>query len=98
MEKNQNRKKARLIALAFACVLLLLVYGPLARWFETADRFLFDQFAGRMPVATLENTYIVSIDAPRATEAELLATYGEIAEVLTRGGVRRIVLCRSRPS
>ncbi len=92
MDKNQNQKKARLIALAFACVLLLLVYGPLARWFEAADRFLFDQFAGRMPAATLENTYIVSIDEPRATPAELLATYGRITEVLVRGGVSRIVM------
>lgn len=92
MDNNQSQKKARLIALAFACVLLLLVYGPLARWFEAADRFLFDQFAGRMPAATLENTYIISIDAPRATPAELLAAYGRITEVLMRGGVRRIIL------
>ena len=92
MDTSRNQKKNRLIALAFACVLMLLVYGPLARWFDVADRFLFDQFAGRMPAVALEDGYIISIDNPRATPAELLATYGRIIEVLKRGGVSRIIL------
>ena len=92
MDNSRNQKKNRLIALAFACVLMLLVYGPLARWFDTADRFLFDQFAGRMPAVALEDGYIISIDAPRATPDELLATYGKVIEVLKRGGVDRIIL------
>jgi len=92
LDSSQNQKKIRLIALAFACVLLLLVYGPLARWFETADRFLFDQFAGRMPTAVLVDAYIISIDRPRASTTELLEAYGEVIEVLKRGGVSRIVM------
>ncbi|MEO1245496.1 MAG: protein kinase [Pseudomonadota bacterium] len=92
MESSPAQKKIRIIALAFACVLLLLVYGPLARWFETADRFLFDQFAGRMPAVALTDAYIVSVDSPRASNAELLETYGRIIKVLQRGGVSRIIM------
>lgn len=92
MENSRKRKKDRLIALAFASVLFLLVYGPLASWFQAADRFLFDQFAGRAPAAMLDNTYIISIDAPRAGSEEMLDTYGRILEVLVRGGVSRIVM------
>ncbi|MEM8817481.1 MAG: protein kinase [Pseudomonadota bacterium] len=92
MESSPAQKKLRIIALAFACVLLLLVYGPLARWFETADRFLFDQFAGRMPAVALTDAYIVSVDSPRASNAELLETYGRIIKVLQRGGVSRIIM------
>ncbi len=94
MDTSQNPKKIRLSALAFACVLLLLVYGPLAGWFETADRFLYDRFASHSPVAALDDAYIISIDAPRATTAEQLETYRRIIEVLERGGVRRIILTR----
>ncbi len=92
MDSSRNQKKTRLIALASACVLMLLVYGPLAHWFDVADRFLYDQFAGRMPSAALDDAYIISIDAPRASATELLATYGKIIEVLKRGGVERVIL------
>ncbi len=92
LDISQNPKKTRLIALAFACVLLLLIYGPLARWFEAADRFLYDRFASHSPVVALDDAFIVSINAPRATPADLLDTYGQIIEVLERGGVRRIIL------
>ncbi len=92
MDSNQNQKKTRLVALAFACVLMLLVYGPLARWFEAADRFLFDQLAGRMPVAALDRAYIVSLDMPRANNDELLEQYGRVLEVLKRGSVARIIM------
>ena len=81
METSQSQKKNRLITLAFACVLMLLVYGPLSRGFDVADRFLYDQFAGRMPTTALEGAYIVSIDAPRASVDEQLAQYGKIVEV-----------------
>jgi len=92
LDTSQSHKKNRLIALAFACVLMLLVYGPLSRGFDVADRFLYDQFAGRMPTTALEGAYIVSIDAPRASVDEQLVQYGKIIEVLKRGGVSRIIL------
>jgi serine/threonine-protein kinase len=92
LEQSENQKRNRLIALAFACVLMMLVYGPLARWFDIADRFLFDQFAGRMPTVVLDDSYIISIDAPRATPEEILATYGKTVDVLKRGGVSRIIM------
>jgi serine/threonine-protein kinase len=92
LDQKDNQKRNRLIALAFACVLMVLVYGPLSRWFDVADRFLFDQFAGRMPAAVLDDSYIISIDDPNATPEDLLATYGKIVEVLKRGGVNRIIM------
>jgi CHASE2 domain-containing sensor protein len=46
---GSNQKRNRLIALSFASVLLLLVYGPLAPWFVTADRFLYDTFSSGLP-------------------------------------------------
>ena len=92
MDISQDPKKIRLLALAFACAMLLLVYGPLAGWFEAADRFLYDRFARHSPVAALDDAYIVSIDRPRVTAAELLQTYARIIEVLQRGGARRIIM------
>lgn len=94
MDISQDPKKIRLLALAFACAMLLLVYGPLAGWFEAADRFLYDRFARYSPASALDDAYIVSIDRPRATDAELLQTYARIIEVLQRGGARRIIMSK----
>ena len=94
MDISQDPKKIRLLALAFACAMLLLVYGPLAGWFEAADRFLYDRFARYSPASALDDAYIVSIDRPRATAAELLQTYARIIEVLQRGGARRIIMSK----
>ena len=94
MDISQDPKKIRLLALAFACAMLLLVYGPLAGWFEAADRFLYDRFARYSPASALDDAYIVSIDRPRATAAELLQTYARTIEVLQRGGARRIIMSK----
>ena len=41
MQTGNNPQRNRLIALIFASVLLLLIYGPLAPWFVAADRVVF---------------------------------------------------------
>jgi serine/threonine-protein kinase len=73
-------------------VLLLLVYGPLAPWFVSADRFLYDTFSSGLPNRPLDNAFIISIDPSRASHDELLAEYGQVLSVLTRSQARRIIL------
>ncbi len=92
MEKEKQQKRNRLIALIFASVLLLVVYGPLAQWFVAADRVIYDQLAGSMPNEALDNTYIASIDKRRASREEVLQNYGQVIQALQNSGVRRIVL------
>jgi len=71
---------------------MLLMYGPLAQWFVTADRVLYDQLAGGRPATALSNAYIVSINPERAAGTEILSRYGEVLEGLQSGDVRRIIL------
>ena len=87
-------KRNRIIALCFVSVLLLLMYGPLAQWFVTADRFLYDQLSGGLPKQPLSNAYIVSIDPQRATAVEMLDRYGDLLAKLQSAGVGRIILPR----
>jgi len=92
LDKEKQQKRNRLIALTFASVLLLVVYGPLAPWFVAADRVLYDQLAGSMPNEALENTYIASIDRKRISHEDVLRQYGQIIQILQNSGVRRIIL------
>jgi len=92
LDIGSNHKRNRLIALSFASVLLLLVYGPLAPWFLTADRFLYDTFASGLPNRPLDNAIIISIDPSRASHDKLLADYGQVLSVLSRSQARRIIL------
>ena len=92
MDIGSNQKRNRLIALSFASVLLLLVYGPLAPWFLTADRFLYDTFSSGLPNRPLDNAIIISIDPSRVSQDELLGKYGQVLSVLTRSQARRIIL------
>ncbi len=92
MNKADNQRRNRIIALSFVSVLMLLMYGPLAQWFVTADRVLYDQLAGGRPANALANAYIVSIDPQRVGGAELLGRYGDVLEKLQGSNVKRIVL------
>jgi len=92
LDKQKQQKRNRIIALTFASVLLLVVYGPLAQWFVAADRVLFDQLASAMPNKALENTYIASIDTQRSTHEDVIDQYGQVLRVLQNSGVRRIIL------
>ncbi len=92
METNKQQKRNRIIALSFACLLLLVVYGPLAQWFVAADRVLYDQLAGGMPNKALDNAYIASIDTKRSTHDEVMSRYGQVIEALQNSGAGRIIL------
>ena len=92
MIQSNNRKRNRLIALAFVSVLLLLMYGPLAQWFVSADRALYDVLAGGRPARALDNAYIVSINPQRKSAESVLGEYGQVIESLQAAGVGRIVL------
>jgi serine/threonine-protein kinase len=92
LDIRNNQKRNRLIALSFASVLLLLVYGPLAPWFLTADRFLYDTFSSGLPNRPLDNAFIISIDPSRASHDEILEEYGQVLAVLTRSQAGRIIM------
>ena len=92
MDTEKQQKRNRIIALSFASLLLLVIYGPLAQWFVAADHVLYDQLAGGMPNKALENAYIASIDSNRSTHNEVLKKYGQVIQSLQDSGVRRIIL------
>ncbi len=92
MIQSNNRKRNRLIALAFVSVLMLLMYGPLSQWFISADRALYDLLAGGRPARALDNAYIVSIDPQRKSAETVLNEYGQVIESLQAAGASRIVL------
>ena len=92
MDTGNNKKRNRLIALSFASVLLLLIYGPLAPWFAAADRFLYDAFASGLPNKALENAMIISIDPSRLGREQLLDEYGQVLRVLSETQAERIIL------
>lgn len=81
-----------MVLLAFVSVLLVLVYGPAAQWFLAADRFLFDQVAGHVKNASLEDGVIVSIDPTKKTETELVDEFGRVITTLQTKNVSRIIL------
>ncbi len=91
MDTETTQKRNRIIALVFASVLLLLVYGPLSQWFIAADRVLYDQLAGSMPGEALDNSYIVTIDADRKPRERVLEEYGQLLRILRSANVDRIV-------
>ena len=92
MTPEKKQKRNRLIALSFASVFLLLVYGPLAQWFVAADRLLYDNLASHLPRDALEQALIVSIDPTKTTRTSLLDSYAAVLQVLRDNKVRRIVM------
>ena len=97
MDTGNNQKRNRLIALCFASVLLMLMYGPLANWFVAADRMLYDQFAGHIATDPLDNGIIISLDARQMDRSQVLDRYGRIIAMLRDAHVRRIVLTGPPP-
>jgi len=81
-----------MIALSFASVLLLLVYGPLAQWFIAADRVLYDQLATHLPTVALDHAVIVSVDPGKISADEISDTYGQLITILGQSNVKRIIM------
>ena len=71
---------------------MLLTYGPLADWFITVDRVLYDQVASFLPNKSLDDAVIFSIDPSRVPAAELLEQYELVIERLRQADVRRIIM------
>lgn len=92
MDHARKQTRNRLVALAFASVLLLVIYGPLAPLFSGIDRFVYDLFAARMPGNSLDGGVIISIDPQRARNDGELELYGEVIGKLRAAEVRRIIL------
>jgi len=94
LDKLKKEKRDRLVTLAFASVLLVLIYGPAAPWFVAADRFLFDTFAARVNNDTLNDAVIVSIDPDRKSEEQISEAYGQIVRIAKDLDVARLVMAK----
>jgi len=92
LSPDKKQKLNRLIALIFASVLLLLVYGPLAQWFVAADRVLYDNLATHVPAEPLGNGVIVSIDPADVGQENVLNAYAAVMSILTASDASRIIL------
>jgi len=92
LDTGNKQKRNRLIALSFASVLLLLIYGPLAQWFIAADRIIYDLMAAHLPSPSLDKAVIVSIDASRTDAEDVLEQYGLVLERLHQAEVKRIIM------
>ncbi|MDZ7643891.1 MAG: protein kinase [Woeseiaceae bacterium] len=92
MDKQNNEHRDRLIALGFVSLLLIVVYGPAAGWFVAADRFVYDQIAGRVAPPALADGVIISIDPANRSAASISNDYGRVLTALRSAGARRIVL------
>ena len=87
-----KQKRNRLIALSFASLLLLVIYGPLTYWFQVADRVIYDQFATYLPNKPLTDAVIISIDPANVNGENIIDLHGELIDKLKRAGVARIIL------
>ena len=94
MDKLKKEKRDRLVTLAFASALLVLIYGPAEPWFVAADRFLFDTFAARVNNETLNDAVIVSIDPDRKTEQQISDAYGQIVRIVSDLDVNRLIMAK----
>jgi serine/threonine-protein kinase len=92
LKPDQKQKRNRLIALSFASVLFVVVYGPLAPWFVAADRVVYDQLASFLPKKPLPHSLIVSLDPASLNEESLADTYGRVIAALQASEVSRIIL------
>ncbi|MDH3748326.1 MAG: protein kinase [Gammaproteobacteria bacterium] len=92
MEPATKQKRNRLIALSFASVLLLLIYGPLAQWFAVVDRILYDQFAAHLPNRPLADAVIISIDPAKTNGENVIDLYGEVLGKLQNANVARVIM------
>jgi tRNA A-37 threonylcarbamoyl transferase component Bud32 len=92
LDKQRKERRDRLVALSFVSVLLVLIYGPAAPWFVAADRILYDQMAGHVGNAPLENGLIVSIHNGKLTPDETLDQYGKLIQTFKYRDIKRIIL------
>jgi len=92
LNKQRKEHRDRLITLAFVSILLVLIYGPAAPWFVSADRLVYDQVASRLQNTALADGLIVSIDPAAKSPAALMSEYGQLIRIFKEQGARRIVI------
>ena len=92
MSAKRKEHRDRLVVLSFVSVLLVLIYGPAASWFVSADRFVYDQFAAHVRSDPLADAVIISINPAKKSDEEILAEYGKLIETAHNQGSARIVL------
>jgi len=92
LEKQRKEKRDRYAALAFVSILMVLVYGPLAPWFTSADRLMYDRVASLVKSTPPANTVIVTIDPAKKSSGEILAEHGRLLQRAIAAGAKRIVL------
>ncbi len=92
MDIEQKNHRDRLIALGFVSLLLIIVYGPASSWFVAADRFIYDQIAGRIQQQPLSDAVVVSIDPQGKSAAQISTDYARLLDVMRDHGAARIIL------
>ena len=97
MQTISKETRDRWLALAFACVLLLFLFVPGARFTAVAENYLFDQIVTRMQNSPLQNGVIVSLNADNTRATELLSKYEKLIKLLKTQKVKRIILTERLP-
>jgi len=92
LDAAKKQLRNRLLVLAFASVLLLVIYGPFSGLFAGIDRFLYDRFAPRLPGNPLQDAVIISIDPRHPDAVSTVDLYGEVIAKLRSAEVGRIIL------
>ena len=86
-----------MVVLGFVSVLLVLIFGPAAPWFIAADRFLFDQVAGHVRNAPLNDGIIISIAPAKKSQQQVVDEFGSVLTTLQTKGVERIIIADPPP-
>lgn len=70
----------------------MLIYGPLAPWFVSADRLLFDLFARATKSRPPQQTLIISINPERKSLSDILDSYGFLLRLAQENNAKRVIL------
>ena len=91
MDRKKERRD-RLVVLSFVSTMLMLVYGPLAEWFDAADHLLYDTIATHVGNETLDDGVIVSVNPAHKSARDVSHLYGQLVQRFQDMGVARIVI------
>jgi len=70
----------------------MLIYGPLAPWFVSADRLLFDLFSRATKSRPPQQTIIISINPERKSPSDILDSYGFLLRLAQENNAKRVIL------
>ncbi|NNE62296.1 MAG: protein kinase [Woeseia sp.] len=92
MNAQNLTNRDRLIALGFVSLLLVVMYGPAASFFVGADRFVYDQLAGRLVTQGVPDGIVVTVDPEGKSAADIAAEYGQVLARIRSHDSRRIIM------